>query len=438
MIRPNVKSALMTTIEAEFAKNPHDSSFVPPRKMKGEKRRASISAQDSGVMDICEDAQEEPAPAFNPDDILPRMDISQQVNEKIAPQLNSSNWKERKAGLDAIEQLLTESGNRIQPTVGDLFPALKGRLSDANKNLIAQAIKVFSKLAIAMGKPIERQGKNVLEPALLSLSDAKPVVRGAVIELMEAWCSVGHLNSLFPEFIAAVGSPKSHVDGKKDAFVWLNKMATDGKIARDSLENCVKACAVGLSDKAGQVREASTALLQTLLSKFGDAISPMVQTMEAPSKSLLQDSIHKLTGASQTAISSGVLLTQGSLERPHGARTPEVAPSSSQKRASRSNGHTSKTPPASVPAEAPPLFVLNDQKAERAQKNRSKRAKFDGIPAEEEPQLKLEMEPFVAPYLHSLMFAADFKKHCTAVELIKDALSDMYNEIVSSLDFLFR
>jgi len=437
MIRPNVKPALMTTIEAEFNKNPHEAMFTPPRKVKGEKGSAALTAQGSGVMDICEEAPEEPTPAFNPDDILPRMDISQQVNDKIAAQLNSSNWKERKAGLDEIEQLLVDSGNRIQPTVGDLFPALKGRLSDMNKNLIAQAIKVFSKLAIAMGKPIERQGKNVLEPALLSLSDAKPVVRAAVIELMDAWCSVAHLNSLFPEFIGAVASPKSHVEGKKDAFVWLNKIVTDGKTGKDDLENCIKACSVGLSDKAGQVREASTALLQTLLAKFGDRVTSLVQSLEAPAKSILQESIHKLTGASQTAISNAAVL-QTSVEKHSGMHTSEGSPAVRQRKGPRSSDASVRPSTASIPAEAPPLFVLNDQKAERANNSRGKRAKFDGLPAEEESHLKLELEPFVAPYLHSLMFAADFKKHCTAVELIKDALNDMYDEIVSSLDLLFR
>ena len=438
MIRPNVKPALMVTIEAEFGKNPQDPSFVANRKVSGAK--VESQGQEGGVMEVCEESGEAAAPAFNPDDILPRKDISQPVNDRIVPRLNDANWKERKAAMDDIEQLLVESGNRIQPTVGDLFPALKGRLSDANKNLIAQALKIFSKLAAAMGKAIERQGKGILEPALSALSDAKPVVRAAVIELMEAWCSVASLNSLLPEFIGAVASPKSHIDGKKDALVWLNKMATEGRVTKDSLENCVKACGAGLSDKAGQVREASHTLLQSLTTKFGDSVTSCVQSTDASYRSALQEAVQKIRGDAQATVTSTTAGQSTPDKGRKGARTPEVSTTGSTTRVRKGSRNVSgdKTPPMTAKTEAPPLFVFNDRKADRAHRNRGKRGKFDGVPPDEESVLKTDMEPCVAPHLHSLLFAPDFKKHCTAAELIKDAINDLYNEILSSLDFLFR
>lgn len=437
MIRPNVKPALMTTVEAEFGKNPQDTSFVAKRKMKGEKK-AALSTQEA-AMEICgeDDGDDGGAVAFNPDDILPRADISQAVNDKIAAQLNDANWKERKEAMEEIERLLVASGNRIQPTVGDLFPALKGRLSDANKNLIAQAIKVLSKIAIAMGKPIERQGKSIIEPALMSLSDAKPVVRTAVIELMDSWCSAGaSLNGLFPEFIVAVASPKSHVDGKKDAIAWLNKMVADGKVGKESIENCVKACAVGLSDKANQVREMSLTLLQTLLEKFGDAVTGTMGSVEDSQRQTLRDAIQKVTGIPQTAAAAVNALQTQVVEIAERPKTPQKKGGPSKKSKTRDNGKVA-APPA-LATEAIPLFLMNNQKAERAHRNRGKRAKFDGIPPDEEPQLKAEMEPVVAPTLHALLFAPDFKKHCAAAELIKESLTNFFNEILESIDFIFR
>lgn len=443
MIRPNVKPALMTNVEEEFGKNPQDPAFTPTRKIKGLKASARTDSQGA-LMGDDSPMEEDSTPAFNPDDILPRMDISDRINDKIAPQLNDPNWKVRKEGLENIEQLLVEAGNRIQPTVGDLFVALKGRMSDANKNLIAYAIKIFSKLTQAMGKPIEKQGKIALEPALLSLSDAKPVVRGAVIELMESWCSVASLSSLLPDFITAVSSSKSHVDGKKDAFIWLNKLATEGKVKTENLELCLKACAVGTVDKSSQVREAANSLLQSLISQFKDQVSATASSLsDRDARQAVMDAVGKITGhtSSQTVEKAPKTVKRASGSSAQEGRKGKKGAGSRKGSSTPTSKRGSLTPPpqASRTQAAPALFVNNDQKADRSHKHRGKRAKFDGnIPAEEESLLKSELEPFVAPHLHSLLFAADFKKHCSAAELIRDSVHEYYTEIVELLDYLFR
>jgi len=82
-----------------------------------------------------------PAPAAEEapslDDLLPRADISAAIASPVAA-LSSPNWKERKAGLDEIEAAIAAAGRRIQPSVGDLFAGLKGRMGDSNKNLVTQ------------------------------------------------------------------------------------------------------------------------------------------------------------------------------------------------------------------------------------------------------------------------------------------------------------
>jgi cytoskeleton-associated protein 5 len=55
--------------------------------------------------------------------------------------------------------------------------ALKARMADSNKNLISQALILLGKLAKAMGKPIERQARMLLTPALKNISDNKNTVR---------------------------------------------------------------------------------------------------------------------------------------------------------------------------------------------------------------------------------------------------------------------
>lgn len=63
--------------------------------------------------------------------------------------------------------------------VGDLMPALKGRFQDANRNLGAQALLVVASLARAMGRPIAREARPVLGPAVKCICDSKHNVSAA-------------------------------------------------------------------------------------------------------------------------------------------------------------------------------------------------------------------------------------------------------------------
>ncbi len=122
MIRADVKPALMTAIDGEFAKNADlpkpeptrvSRAAVPARGGAGATKGSSKSGAGGGA------AGGGPANTggFDPDDLLPRTDISALITGEIITQLGNSNWKERKAGLDAIETILTQAGNRIQPQV---------------------------------------------------------------------------------------------------------------------------------------------------------------------------------------------------------------------------------------------------------------------------------------------------------------------------------
>lgn len=106
---------------------------VPTRKVRSAKpaggSAAGGAASKSGT---CAGgaAQAEEA-AFDPDELLPRADISASISAKLVANLNSANWKERNAGLAEVEDILKANGNRIQPALGDLMPALKVRLAAA-------------------------------------------------------------------------------------------------------------------------------------------------------------------------------------------------------------------------------------------------------------------------------------------------------------------
>jgi hypothetical protein len=107
---------------------------VPTRKVRSKKKGGGASATGPAAAargpvasgEAFEEEEEEAEGAsLNPDDLLPRTDISGGVTPSLLAMLGSSNWKERNAGVDALAALLAEANHRIEPNVGELFPALK-------------------------------------------------------------------------------------------------------------------------------------------------------------------------------------------------------------------------------------------------------------------------------------------------------------------------
>lgn len=59
---------------------------------------------------------------------------------------------------------------------GELLPELKKRLADSNKNLTTQALMLLARIAKAMGRAIDRQGRPLLVPAIKNITDQKQTV----------------------------------------------------------------------------------------------------------------------------------------------------------------------------------------------------------------------------------------------------------------------
>jgi cytoskeleton-associated protein 5 len=82
---------------------------------------------------------------------------------------------------------------------GELLPELKKRLADSNKNLVVQALGLLARLARAMGRAIDRQGRPLLGPAVKNITDQKQTVRAAVAELLDAWVAVASAGAVMPD-----------------------------------------------------------------------------------------------------------------------------------------------------------------------------------------------------------------------------------------------
>lgn len=151
-----------------------------------------------------------------------RTDISSQITSSLVAKLSDPNWKNRKAGLEDIEAILSEAGNRIQANTGELMSALKGITKDSNGNLVATGIRLMGKIATAMGKAIDRQGRPMLSPCLMCISDTKTLVSQMFISLQfqplieqslpSVSCQVlkrqadKSLDIAFPELVFSIGA----------------------------------------------------------------------------------------------------------------------------------------------------------------------------------------------------------------------------------------
>ena len=85
--------------------------MVPTRKVRSKKKGGAAAAAAAGSSSAAaaaagggeeEEEDEEGGSALNPDDLLPRTDISGSITPALLSMISSSNWKERNAGVDQV------------------------------------------------------------------------------------------------------------------------------------------------------------------------------------------------------------------------------------------------------------------------------------------------------------------------------------------------
>lgn len=89
-------------------------------------------------------------------------------------------------------------------------------------------------------------------------------VRTAVVAMLEAWAGVIPLERVLAPLADAVAAPKSSSEGKLAGLRWLATVLDDGRASK-ALAPAVKAAAVGVTDKAADVREAGSSVMALLM-----------------------------------------------------------------------------------------------------------------------------------------------------------------------------
>lgn len=244
----NEKPALKQQITAEF-----DKCFgkKPPEPTRGVAKSRCASTNDLDEID--EDGEAEPA--FNAQDLIPRVDISVQITENLINEMGDKNWKVRNEALMKVMTIVNDAKS-INPNIGDLPQALAHRLADSNGKIAQTALQICQTLATAMGPPC-KQHVRVLFPGFLSgLSDNKNWMRAASITCINAWGDTCGYKEFFEgEMIGdalKAGSPNL----RSELWAWLGEKL--GKvpvksIPKEELMVCVPILYQNLEDRNAEV-----------------------------------------------------------------------------------------------------------------------------------------------------------------------------------------
>ncbi|XP_077003385.1 cytoskeleton-associated protein 5-like [Tamandua tetradactyla] len=171
------KPALLSQIDAEFEKMQEQNPPAPTRGIS----KHTVKGTDEG-----EDGDEPDEGDSDVVDLLPRTEISDKITSELVSKIGDKNWKIRKEGLDEVAGIINEA-KFIQPNIGELPAALKGRLNDSNKILVQQTLNILQQLAVAMGSNIKQHVKNLGIPVITVLGDSKKNVRAAALATVNAW-----------------------------------------------------------------------------------------------------------------------------------------------------------------------------------------------------------------------------------------------------------
>jgi cytoskeleton-associated protein 5 len=267
----DVKPALMTTIEKEFAKYANakpdpptkfyrqkEAVVAPIEEEEEEEPEPEPVAEEPAAVELVEPAPasvrtttsaapsratSRPAPAAGPAPVddgwvegsIDEYDDGQQeenapparadVTPLLTPALfaelaDPKDWKRRKEALDKIRRILSEANMRVQSgCLALLMPKLNARLKDTNKNLVLYTVKLLGLLATAVGREIEGQMKLTVPLILANYTDQKQTMRDTVAKTLDQWAAEVGPDAFVPFFPPAVAIESS--SARKDALAWL-------------------------------------------------------------------------------------------------------------------------------------------------------------------------------------------------------------------------
>jgi cytoskeleton-associated protein 5 len=240
-----------------------------------------------------------------------RMDISSKITPKLLQTLDDSDWKKRHEALTQVEQILIDANKKIQPKIGNLFVALKSRLTDSNKNLVQVTLNLLGDFASAIGSAVEPHMKMIVPNIFVNFTDGKqnvwmalasirrfPITQFNVIFLFEQIRDAAALcldkwvaEVTMDPFVAYLHNAINQPSGRKELLTWMGKHFANISKKVD-LKPLIKDVLLCIDDKSKEVRSLAEPLLAEIARRgnsktIEDQISKLKPATAAPIRALL-------------------------------------------------------------------------------------------------------------------------------------------------------
>ncbi|CAB0035199.1 unnamed protein product [Trichogramma brassicae] len=279
----NEKPALKQQIEQECEKFEGEVPPAPIRKAKSKKS----AKQGQGDEEIEEDVEENSTPAIDLSEMIPRVDISNQLTEALINELSDKNWKVRNEAVQKISNIVTEA-KLIKGSLGDLPLALAQRLTDSNIKIAQATLGLCETLATAMGPPIKQYIRALFPGFLQSLGDSKAWMRTAAISCINCWGNQCGYKEFFDGEIIGDALKSGSPIMRNEMWIWLSEKLggiPPKQIPKEELMVCIPVLYNNLEDRNSDVRKnAQEAVLGFMLHLSYESMVRQTEKLKPGSK----------------------------------------------------------------------------------------------------------------------------------------------------------
>ncbi|CAG0924320.1 unnamed protein product, partial [Notodromas monacha] len=457
------KPQVVALIDEEFKKL---EGLGPPAPFRGHIPVPAGDESDAAASRV-ESAQE-----INPEDLIPRVDIEDQISPALIEKLSDKNWKVRTEGLAEVKDIIGKA-KFITPNLGELPSALKSRVGDLNKNLMMEAIGICKQLADSMG-PKGKQHARIIIPAVIgALGDSKPHVRLAAKECLDTWEEKIKIHGIFEGEMIAESLKADNPTLRAELLAWLKaKIPEDVPVkglAKDDVNACLPYLFSCLEDRNPDVRKNAQEVFFNFMLQVGvDGMNRAASKVKASSKTVIVALIEKHKGSMPVKVvppppvaetkairgGSGKPKPQAKPVEPPPEDDVDDEPCSKPTSASKpkpgSKINVRQRAGASKPTvvrkkgddvDTSPLLTVNDLKLARfADEAKLKVLKWNFNTPREEfvDQLKEQLSNAgTNQSLLAQMFSTDFKLHIKALESLMEMTKNTA-AVISNLDLLLK
>ncbi|KAF7820177.1 protein MOR1 [Senna tora] len=423
----DVKPALLSTLDAEYEKNPFEGAAAATKR--------SVRASESSSSVVAGGL-----------DSLPREDISGKITPSLLKSLESPDWKVRMESVESVNKILEEANKRIQATgTAELFGALRGRLFDSNKNIVMATLTTIGNVASAMGQAVEKASKGILSDILKCLGDNKKHMRECTLNTLDSWLAAAHLDKMVPYVTISLTDSKLGAEGRKDLFDWLSKQLS-GLSSFSEAAQLLKPASAAMTDKSSDVRKAAETCINEILRVCGhEMIEKIVKDIHGPALNLVIEKL-KPYGSFQESFESAKAVSVGGTSKgvskvgrsaangvsKHGNRTV-----STRAMATKSTRLESISV-QDIAVQSQALLNVKDSNKDERERMVVRRFKFEEPRIEQIQDLENDMMKYFREDLHRRLLSADFKKQVDGLEMLQKALPSIAKEVIEVLDILLR